>query len=126
MFSLVFVCVCVCDTHVQCIVKWLFWYDLNGDERDGNRTIDEGVVLYCLRALTGSGNVWGRDLKWQSSAPKKSWFRKPAAVPVDVVPFADAAEAARAVFECGCAATCGGAEEKMGLIDTVPLLRNDH
>jgi hypothetical protein len=98
--------------------KWLLWYDLNGDERDGNRTIDEGVVLYCLRALTGSGDTTGKETRWQTSSPKRSLFRKAKAAPLDVVPRSDAANFVRAVFARGAAVTCGGAPQKNGLIDT--------
>ena len=104
----------------KAFTKWLLWYDLNGDERDDNRTIDEGVVLYCLRALTGSGDAVGKETKWQSqSSPRKGLLiRKRETPTADVVPHADAAAAVRAVFESGAAVTCGGAEEKMGLVDT--------
>lgn len=91
---------------------------MNGDERDNNRTIDEGVVLYCLRALTGSGDDVGSETKWQTASPKRGIFKKAAAAPADVVPYADAAALVRAVFQRGAAVTCGGAQEKMGLVDT--------
>lgn len=102
----------------KAMAKWLFWYDLNGDERDNNRTIDEGMVLYCLRALTGSGDDFGKDIKWENAVPKRSMFRKAASTPIDVVPAASAAMSVRAILERGCAATCSGAAEKNGLIDT--------
>lgn len=102
----------------KAITKWLFWYDLNGDEGDDNRTIDEGMVLYCLRAITGSGDLTGQLLKWQTPSPPKRLFRKSGKLPVDVVPASSAVPILRDIFARGCAATCGGAEENMGLVDT--------
>ena len=86
----------------KALAKWLTWYDLSGDAADGNRTIDEGCHLYCLRALTGSasdGGLKANVAQWAGCDESEPWF----------VPRADAPGLLREIFAKGSACTCGGA-----------------
>jgi hypothetical protein len=98
----------------KALAKWLTWYDLNGDERDANRTTGEGCHLYCLRALTGSDDDAGLEenvLEWQNKPPGILGTTSLTTKDASLVPHDEAGDAIRAVLGRGAACTTGGASE---------------